>query len=312
MRLSPIRRYHETFEDGLVRQTEWVEGRGLLLVLAMYVGSIGSAAYLLGSFLHAPAAVVTGWLLAVVGKGVLHITFLGRPERFWRALARPHGSWISRGILALSIFAVAGGLHALPSLQHLFPGFVSPLPPGAVTGLGWLAVPLAAFLLVYDGFLVRAAIGVPFWRQGLMPVLFPMFGLLAGSGILSVLSITMGIPAAMIPTLEAIDRILLVACALSLAGALKIAGRQSEAARSSVVELMRGSARWFFCGGAIVLTILLPLGTVVLSAATRIPVAVLGTISLLSVAGEFFFKYSILKAGIYEPLYPRQAAGELV
>jgi sulfite dehydrogenase (quinone) subunit SoeC len=65
-------------------QTEWVEGRGFLLVLAFFLGGLGAGLYLLSMYLNFFAGMVTGFLIVAVGKGGAHFMFLGKPWRFWR------------------------------------------------------------------------------------------------------------------------------------------------------------------------------------------------------------------------------------
>ncbi len=306
--MPAIQKYHQTFADTEVRQTQWAEGKGLLLVLAMYMGAIGAATYVLGLFLRTQQALIVGWVLAVVGKGVFHLVFLGRPARFWRALKRPHKSWLSRGVWALGLFAVLGGLYASPMLRSVATGSPELMPGAAYYAAGALGL----FLLGYDGFLIQAAIGIPLWSKGLMPLLFPVFGLLAGGGVLSIIELEGTQSPERVALLETFDQVFLVAGALVLVLTLALAARRSAVAKDSALELTRGFARAAFWVGVVVLCIVLPTVSVVLRQTIGLPVSVLGAVAILSVIGEFFVKYTMLSAGIYPALYPREEAERLL
>src|SRR5512145_1736400 len=94
-------------------QREWIEGRGLLVVVAHFFSGIGAGAWLLSALFEVHAGLWLG--LACVGlfSGLAHLAFLGRPERFWRILRRPHASWISRGIWSIGVLVAGGGCYLL-------------------------------------------------------------------------------------------------------------------------------------------------------------------------------------------------------
>ena len=92
---------HSTLEEvriGNDRQQEWIEGRGLLLLIAIYLGGVGGGLYLISLIIGWKTGLALALAIVGIGKGSAHLLFLGRPLRFWRALLRPHSSWISRGM----------------------------------------------------------------------------------------------------------------------------------------------------------------------------------------------------------------------
>ena len=82
-------------------------------------------------------------------SGVAHLLFLGRFERFWRMLKRPHRSWISRGIWGIGIFGVGavGTLVGPPAWQ------------GAMIAASLVG---CAVILLYEGFVYAASRAIPF------------------------------------------------------------------------------------------------------------------------------------------------------
>lgn len=177
--------------DTFIRQSEWGVGRkgwisnSMYLLLALCFGGVGAGAALIALCLEGPRSrwyFVAGYVLAVGGKGVFHLLFLGNPLRFWRALSRPQSSWISRGIIALSLFSVAGLVYMLGPMFRVIPA------------AAWLETPLAitcgvllTFLIVYDGFLLNNATAIGAWNTSLMVILFPVFSALGGAGLLGAL-----------------------------------------------------------------------------------------------------------------------------
>ena len=89
-------------------QRDWIEGRALWLLGAIYFGGVGGGLYI--------ASVLVNWqmgLLLAVGitailKGGAHLLFLTRPLNFWRIFWRPQTSWISRGIYFVFLFIIFG------------------------------------------------------------------------------------------------------------------------------------------------------------------------------------------------------------
>src|SRR5512145_2130471 len=134
-------------------QREWIEGRGLLVVVAHFFSGIGAGAWLLSALFEVHAGLWLG--LACVGlfSGLAHLAFLGRPERFWRILRRPHASWISRGIWSIGALLASGG--AL---------LVLPLPGPGRALLLVVSSAAAAGVLLYEGFVYAASVAIPFWR----------------------------------------------------------------------------------------------------------------------------------------------------
>jgi len=266
----------------------------------MFFGGIGAATFLLSIFFKLTLGLIIGFGLGFAGKGLFHLLFLGRPLRFWRGILKPQNSWISRGFIALTIFAVLGPLYILLLLFPSNPEASEIMPP-----LRIILIILLCFLLIYDGFLMASATGISFWNTSLMPILFPVFSSLGGKAVMSFLHVF--IPGVIIPNLhlfERIERILLVFGAIILFTYLLTMYNSVAGAKQSVLELIKGRVVLPFIGGAVLLGIIIPLTTVAVSIYINVPMIILGATALSAVVGDYFLKFSILKAGIYSPLYP--------
>src|SRR3990172_4986494 len=94
-------------------QREWIEGRGLWIVVAHFFSGIGAVAWLLSALFEVRLGLWLGLACVGVYSGLAHLAFLGRPERFWRIVKRPPASGISRGIWSIGIFLTSGGAYLL-------------------------------------------------------------------------------------------------------------------------------------------------------------------------------------------------------
>src|SRR5574342_1417332 len=134
-------------------QREWIEGSGVLLVVAHFFSGIGAGAWLLSACFDVPQGLWLGLVLVGVFSGLAHLAFLGRPERFWRIVRRPHASWISRGIWSIGVFLASGGAYVLLDLPST----------GRSLLLG-VSLAGAVGVLLYEGFVYASSVAIPFWR----------------------------------------------------------------------------------------------------------------------------------------------------
>jgi DMSO reductase anchor subunit len=148
------------------RQTLW----GKLAVANFVLGGLGAGFYLAAVGFGSPAELALAGLLGptLVLSGFVAVALeAGRPLRGARVLRRVPTSWMSRELWL-------GGAFALLAVG----GIVRP-----EFGLYLLAALAALSLMVAQGFILRAARGVPNWNVQLMPPLFAASALVSGSGL---------------------------------------------------------------------------------------------------------------------------------
>src|SRR3990170_4600975 len=82
-------------------QREWIERRGILMLLAMFFIELGAGTFAVSSIIGNTLGMLLGWLTCGVLGGGLHLMFLGHPLRFWRMIISTgwKSSWISRGLI---------------------------------------------------------------------------------------------------------------------------------------------------------------------------------------------------------------------
>ena len=142
---------------------------GIYLVLAGLVLFGGLAAdHALWTF---AAPIVGGVFLAATGAVL--IWDLEHPERFFYILTRPQWrSWLVRGAVILSVYAVVLAIHVVAALV------------GATGSLRWLAilgVPAATMTAVYTAFLFAQAKARDLWQNPLLPPHLVVQAVLAGA-----------------------------------------------------------------------------------------------------------------------------------
>ena len=301
-----------------MRQKEWISGKGILVWLAEVFSALGMGLYLVGLLAGLGGltegawwATVGGWALIVLFKLPLHLVYLGRPLRFWRAIPpftkAWKTSWLARGMF-FSIVFVTAGLVQMVAWYLLYNDVVTGSATDVVTVISWAASIVAGvFILltgVYCGFAMSYCKSLPFWNTGLLPIVFVLMGVADG------LALTMGISLATddlaISTLESWSRALLVVNALLILGYLVQAYRKHSAAELAARDLISGSTAWVFWVGIVILGIITPLTisfvTMFLEEAQAGPLLIAAIVC--HTIGAFSLKYSVLKVGIYRSVLP--------
>lgn len=260
-------------------QSQW----RVLILIAFFMGGFGCGVYVASWFLEFVPGMVLGLVLVGVVKGGAHVAYLGRPERFWRALARPQTSWISRGVIGMGIFVLSGALYV--ALR--------------VAPLGWLSVAAAIFVMLYTGYLMAFSPSIPFWNSALLPVLFLIYS--AESGTALTLPLYATFSGGEVGALEVVEILLLFLVGTIIYSYLYGAYHSSLAAQEAVRLVVRGRLAPLFFVSVVVLGVAAPL---VLTALSQLGRASLGTMwlaALFGIQGALFFRWVILRAGVYAP-----------
>jgi formate-dependent nitrite reductase membrane component NrfD len=280
-------------------QREWGEGRGVFLVVGHFLVGVAAGAWLFGLIFEYLPGLVAAFFLAGAG-GVAHLAFLGRPERFWRMARQVKTAWVARGFWGLALFLSGAALYLPPLLVAAWPWSAASL----IAWIGWLLAAVGMVVLIgYMGFVYTASKGIPFWGSALHPVLYMAYALRGGAAALLVAMAVLGAPSAealarLTTIWIAVTAVVIVLFALEIQGAL--AGGNA-AARRSVQEMLAGRVAVYFYGGTLLLGLLIPL-VLVSGRLAPLSVAVLAVVGLLSALGDFFMKYTTIRAGIYLPL----------
>ena len=292
-------------------QTEWIEGRGLLVWLAEVFSALGTGLYLVSVFINSFWGALFGWIMIVAFKLPLHLIYLGKPWRFWRAIPpftkAWRTSWVARGMFFTIIFALFGaiGLVTTGLLTH---DAVAAGAVDAVRAVDYTMRVLGGIFAVltgiYIGFAMSYCKGVAFWNTGLLPVIFVVDGVAVGLA----LAIGQGLVSGGVDIagVEGAGRIAIIVNALLILTYLVNASYQSTAAGVSVRELVSGRLAGVFWAGIIFFGIAIPLAISLVSLFAGEASSALLIIAVIShVIGAFALKYGVLKVGIYRPILPK-------
>jgi formate-dependent nitrite reductase membrane component NrfD len=275
-------------------QTEWIEGRGILVWLAFFFVELGAGTFIISSVFGSLIGMFTGWLVCALLGGGLHLLYLGHPSRSWRILTSSgwKTSWISRGLYFVSFFLVLGGIHII-------------LARWASPSLGILvATDIFAFLTVmYGGFAMSYVSGIQFWNSGLLPVLFGVAGLWGGAGVTFVAMALSGVGP--LAGLEKWTWTFLISYILLVFIYLLGATYRGGAGKYSVKELLKGRWALPFWVLVIGLGMLLPLGATaytLIAGFTGAPLALFYASVFFELIGDLSLRYCIFRCGYYSPL----------
>jgi len=295
-----------------MHQREWIERRGIMIWIAETFTSLGAGLFLVSLFVKSWWGLLVGWLIIMFLKLPIHIAYFGKPWRFYRTLPPFSNawktSWFARGIL-FSVFFVSFAFVQLvfgqPDLANLIGHSIAD-PIYYVFGV--LAGIFALGVGIYGGFIMNYVKGIPFWNQGLLPVVIMLAGVADGFGLAMGVGLAGG--DASVAWAETGSRYLLMLNVLLIVTYLISAGYTSAVAKLSIQELLKGPSAYMFWGGLIVLGLAVPAAISVVSLfSSREVSSVLLIIAIAShTLGAFALKYCLLKLGIYRPLLPRVAA----
>lgn len=274
-------------------QREWAEGRGLLLIIAHFFTGAGAGAWLFAVPFDTDLGLVLAFLLVTVG-GFAHLLFLGHPERFWRMAVGIGSSWISRGLVGMTLFFVSGFFYLL----LLWAG-------GRETLLGAVVLILsligAVWVVIYKGFVWASSKGIPLWNTPLIPALYIAYALRGGAAVLLMVA-TLGAGVVSLEPLEVIKLWLAVSTAVLVLIYLEVMRGSGMTALRSVELILFGRVALPFYLGAVAVGLIIPIVIGGLAYFYNIPPGLVGLVALFSLIGDLAIIYCIAKAGLYRPL----------
>ncbi|MDY6856673.1 MAG: NrfD/PsrC family molybdoenzyme membrane anchor subunit [Thermodesulfobacteriota bacterium] len=164
-------------------QNEWIEGSGKLIWLALFFMEAGAGLALFSIVSENLFGLVLGWFMVLALGGGAFLAHMGRPQRVFRAVFQPQTSWISRGVIFISLFGIMAAILIL----------VRFLSPNSNPFLLDIATCISSFLVaIYGGILLSYIRALPLWNTGLLPVIFVVAGFWAGAELLLSIDLLMG------------------------------------------------------------------------------------------------------------------------
>jgi formate-dependent nitrite reductase membrane component NrfD len=132
--------------------------------------------------------------------------------------------------------------------------------------------------------------------------LFILYGLIDGIDLTFVSLATLGTTYAVdVEFLEQMEIFLLALGAVSIWAYLGLMSVSRVGAREAVRTLIRGELAPIFWGVVIIIGLVLPLAVGLYGFFVGVPMGVAGITGVLALIGALYFKYVVLKAGVYSP-----------
>jgi formate-dependent nitrite reductase membrane component NrfD len=270
-----------------------------LIAVYLFLGGVGGGAYTIGalnSFMGEGLGLSTtiglwiGFPALLLGT-IFLIADLGSPSRAVLAAMKPRTSWIARGTMIISCFMVISFVHLV---LHQFVGASQ----SVLNALSIAGIIFAVGTMAYTGILLGASKGIPFWRTGVVPVVFVISALVTGHFTIMLGIVLFGDPAA---SMEPMRTMSIEAMALVVLELLAIlffiqgAYRQPDS-RESAERLLR---KTLFVVGYFILGLGVPL---VLNFVTYMSpqngsTAILAVGSVFGLFGGLVLRYAILVCG---------------
>lgn len=286
----------ETSEFNVVarQQQEWK----LLVIIALFLTGSGAGLFLFSLICGFLPGMALG-LASVIGGCLFLWADLYHPLRAWRLITRPQTSWMSRGIIGITSFAVIAFFYIVFLALSLrsWTSLGSPWSDGSgwIKVLGIAAGIGALYVSCYPGFLLGDVRPVSFWNGAYLPSLFLVSSLLGGLGILFLLPLNWeGLP--WLYFLPKVGIVLVIFELLLFLGLIWMT--HPDTTKRSVFLLTHGSLRLQFLIGVLGLGLIIPLviiGLVTLGVGITSYLLLEGVLHLI---GVFFLRYVVVRAGI--------------
>ncbi len=273
---------------------EYQEAFGLWFVLATFFLGIGAGLFIL-SVLY---GFILGKLISLIFV-VLEMLCLsmeaGHPFRVWKAFTHPKTSWLSRGLIGLTVFFILALISILQGVNYL--------PFREISSMGRLvnvvAIMVAAFLILYGSMALARYPSIPAWHSIFVPSLLVSYGLTSGTAILFFLYPFVNINPIQLRKTGLI--VILINLVLLLMYWIELSS-SSTAAKESARIITRGKVWPYFIIGVVVAGSLIPMILISgqMYSVLHQPTILFMTAGVLSLMGSFLFRYVLLKIGIYE------------
>jgi formate-dependent nitrite reductase membrane component NrfD len=312
--------------NGQLQHGQLQHGWGWILAAYLFFGGVGAGAYVIAALngllggIEA-AATVGLWIAfpAVLVGSMFLIADLGVPTRAVLAGVKPKTSWIARGFWIISIFMAL-------SFFHLVLARFTSVGQTLINAIAYLGILFAVGTAAYTGILLSASKGIPFWRSGVLPVVFVISALVTGQFaiMLGMMLFVDGLASESLGTMALQAIFLVVLEVLAIIFFLHSAYREPDSKESAVRLLQKRS----FVVGDLILGLAVPivLMFIVYRSPSHASVTLLVSLgALLGIIGGVALRHAILICGalptlniagfefrrIYRPRDPKPSIGLL-
>ncbi|MFC1863742.1 DmsC/YnfH family molybdoenzyme membrane anchor subunit [Thermodesulfobacteriota bacterium] len=276
-------------------QTAWIRGKGLLLFFGLFLVEFGAGIFLAASVLHSLWGQIAGWLVSGVLGGGCHFLFLGHPFRIYKAVRRPGKSWISRGLIIISLFQLFGLIHLI--LSYFSMPFL------------WITVMasvMAIATILYGGYEIADVKSIRTWNSSFFPIQMLARSFFIGLAVVLAINLLLGLDVPNINVKKWLQVILLINICLFIISLISV-GFEEGKERLSMSMMAKGSLKWIFWPWVITGGMIVPLIITVYSFAGGIgekETIVLLIATFLQLLADAMSRYSLIRSGYYQGVFP--------
>jgi formate-dependent nitrite reductase membrane component NrfD len=273
---------------------EYQDAFGIWFLLATSFLGMGAGLFILSVFYGFALGKLIGLIFVLLEMLFLAIE-AGHPFRVRKAFAHPRTSWLSRGLIGLSVFFISATISILQGYRFLSLKDVSIIG----RSVNAVAVIASAFLILYGSMILARYPSIPAWHSILVPSLFVSYGLTSGTAIVFFLYPLVNINPVQLGQTGLI--VILINLILLLIYWMELSS-STTAAKESARILTRGKLWPYFIIGVVVAGSLIPaiLMAGQISSVSQQPTILFVTAGALLLMGSFLFRYVLMKVGIYE------------
>jgi formate-dependent nitrite reductase membrane component NrfD len=286
-------------------QTEWIRGGGAFICIAFFTIELGGGTYIFSSLVGSLLGMVLGFLFAILGT-LFFIVHLGRPVAAIRAFLKPRSSWISRGVLLISLFLILAFIAIILLFIVRSGGSIALLngsAPFSLSAFSIITYIVAFFMTIYAGLAMNYVNGIPLWNTALLPILFTIAGFWGGAEIASGIAAVNGADARIA---NQVAYALLLALIFIIPLYLITVRYSSPTGGLSVKQIISGRHWRIFWIVVVVVGIVLPVCAALahLVFNLEMPLVLLWLAILCGLTGDFTMRFLLMKNGYYAPLTP--------
>ena len=285
---------NKEFIVGYQPQGEW----SWLIAIAFFLGNVGAGTFFISYFAKSMLGAAIALLIVGIGKSTAHLLYLGRPERFLNAIRHWQTSWIARGLLAMSLFLIFGIVYELRYLG------LSSMPKSIVDSFGVLALIACLVVMIYDGFVMMASKGTPFWRTPILPAVAFGYSIVGGVTVTLLVQWAQGGQPSV--SFEWLQAAFIFANISTITTIIVTSLRKGGAAKRSLELLMQGIYASLFFGVAITLGLIVLIVLVITTAVTQ-NIDMFLVAVCLDLIGHFALFFAVLRVGTHPEIRPSVA-----
>lgn len=276
-------------------QTAWIRGKGFLLFAGLFLVEFGAGVFVASSILESLWGQTAGWLISGILGGGCHFLFLGHPFRIYRAILRPGKSWISRGLLIISLFQ-------LLALAHLALSYLATPVPWVMVAANILAIAT----ILYGGYEIADVKSIPTWHSSFLPIQMLARSFFIGLAVVLVVNLLLGRETAGINTRQWLLVTLLINICLFVLSLVSLAFEEGKK-KLSFSMMAKGDLKrlfwpWVVAGGMIIPLIVVGYGVAV--SLKGIGPAVWLIAVILQLIGDPILRYGLMRTGYYPGIFP--------